>query len=65
MRNERSARACNTRSTCRLCIAKLTAVDPRAWLADGLARIGDHPTKHLDELPWRWNANREPRAEAA
>ena len=31
--------------------AKLNDVDPRAWLADVLARIGDHPASHLDELP--------------
>ena len=30
--------------------AKLNGVDPRAWLADVLARIGDHPVKRLDEL---------------
>ena len=35
--------------------AKLNNVDPRAWLADVLARIGDHQASHLDELlPWNW-----------
>jgi transposase len=35
--------------------AKLNDVDPRAWLADVLARIGDHPAARLDELlPWNW-----------
>ena len=35
--------------------AKLNDVDPRAWLADVLARIGDHPASRLDELlPWNW-----------
>jgi len=35
--------------------AKLNNVDPRAWLADVLRRIGDHPASHLDELlPWNW-----------
>ena len=33
--------------------AKLNDVDPRAWLADVLARIADHPASRLDELlPW-------------
>jgi transposase len=35
--------------------AKLNDVDPRAWLADVLRRIGDHPASRLDEiLPWNW-----------
>ena len=35
--------------------AKLNDVDPRAWLADVLARIGDHRASRLDELlPWNW-----------
>ncbi|MGH8700353.1 MAG: IS66 family transposase, partial [Burkholderiales bacterium] len=39
--------------------AKLNAVDPRAWLADVLARIADHPAKRIAELlPWSWNAAR-------
>ena len=37
--------------------AKLNDVDPRAWLADVLARINDHPASRLaDLLPWNWNA---------
>ena len=33
--------------------AKLNDVDPRAWLADVLARIGDHSALRLSELlPW-------------
>ena len=35
--------------------AKLNDVDPRAWLADELGRIADHPASRLDELlPWHW-----------
>ena len=35
--------------------AKLNAVDLRAWLAFVLARLQDHPAKHLSELlPWNW-----------
>ena len=35
--------------------AKLNNVDPRAWLADVLARIADHPASKLDQLlPWNW-----------
>jgi transposase len=35
--------------------AKLNDVDPRAWLADVLGRIADHPASRLDELlPWNW-----------
>jgi transposase len=35
--------------------AKLNDVDPRAWLADVLARISDHPASRLQEpLPWLW-----------
>jgi len=35
--------------------AKLNDVDPRAWLANVLARIADHPASRLDELlPWHW-----------
>ena len=35
--------------------AKLNDVDPRAWLADVLARIANHPASRLDELmPWNW-----------
>ena len=37
--------------------AKLNGVDPRAWLADVLARIADHPASKPDELlPWNWKA---------
>lgn len=37
--------------------AKLNAVDPRAWLADVLARISDHPINRVEDLlPWNWVA---------
>jgi transposase len=37
--------------------AKLNGVDPRAWLADVLARLADHPAKRIDDLlPWNWRA---------
>lgn len=37
--------------------AKLNDVDPRAWLADVLTRINDHPAAHLHQLlPWNWQA---------
>ena len=42
--------------------AKLCDVDPRAWLADVLARIADHPASRIDELlPWNWQAARASR----
>jgi hypothetical protein len=35
--------------------ARLNDIDPRAWLADVLARIGDHPASRLDQLlPRNW-----------
>ena len=37
--------------------AKLNDVDPRAWLADVLARLPDHPAKRIHELlPWNWRS---------
>jgi len=37
--------------------AKMTDIDPQAWLADVLARIATHPVHRLDELlPWNWKA---------
>ena len=36
---------------------KLNGIDSRAWLADVLARIADHPAKKIaDLLPWNWKA---------
>ncbi len=41
--------------------AKLNDVDPRAWLADLLQRLADHPAKRLAELlPWNWKARAPP-----
>jgi hypothetical protein len=46
--------------------AKLNGVDPRAWLADVLARIADHPASRLHELlPWHWKAAQAAPAAAA
>jgi transposase len=40
--------------------AKLNGVDPRAWLADVLARIANHPASRLHELlPWNWRKAQE------
>jgi transposase len=37
--------------------ARLNDVDPRAWLADVLRRIGDHPASRVQELlPWNWRS---------
>jgi hypothetical protein len=39
--------------------AKLNDIDPRAWLADVLARIADRPASRLHELlPWNWVRSR-------
>ena len=46
--------------------ARLNDVDPKAWLADVLARIADHPARRIEELlPWRWKAARQQDAQAA
>jgi transposase len=38
---------------------KLNDVDPRAWLADVLARIADHSMRRIgDLLSWRWQTDR-------
>ena len=35
--------------------AKLNGIDPRAWLADIIARLPDHPAQRVSELlPWNW-----------
>ena len=39
---------------------KLNDVDPRAWLADVLAKLPDHPAHRVGELmPWAWKARQE------
>jgi transposase len=44
--------------------AKLSDIDPQAWLADVLARLPDHPAKRIHELlPWSWTLR--PQAAAA
>ena len=46
--------------------AKLNDVDPRAWLADVLANIADHPASGIHELlPWNWKTAREQMTKAA
>ena len=44
--------------------AKLNGLDPRAWLADVLRRIADHPASRLDEL-LPWNCMRQAAAKLA
>jgi transposase len=35
--------------------AKLNRLNPQLYLADLLARIADHPARHIaDLLPWNW-----------
>jgi hypothetical protein len=46
--------------------AKLNDIDPRAWLADVLGRIAEHPVRRLDQLlPWKWRELRQETAAAA
>ena len=46
--------------------AKLNDVDPRAWLADVLARIANYPAQRLNELlPWHSQAARQDTKAAA
>lgn len=45
---------------------KWNEVDPRAWLADVLARIAAHPASCIAELlPWNWKAPRRQQPHAA
>ena len=44
-------------------MATLKDVDPRALLADVLARIASHPATRLSELlPWDWKRDQKPNA---
>jgi transposase len=44
---------------------KLNDVDPRAWLADVLARLPNHPASRLGELlPWNWMPTSDQQAAA-
>ena len=44
---------------------KLNDIDPRAWLADVLTHLPDHPASRVAELlPWNWR-NPQPTAKAA
>jgi len=46
--------------------AKLSGLDPEAYLADILARIRDHDPARLDHLlPWNWTAGIQATAKAA
>ena len=46
--------------------AKLSGINPEAYLADILGRVRTHDPKHLDELlPWTWRAVREATPKAA
>ncbi len=39
---------------------KLNDVDPRAWLADVLAKLPDHPARRVGEMmPWAGKARRD------
>jgi hypothetical protein len=45
--------------------AKLNGLNPQHYLADGLARIADHPARRLAELlPWNWQPADTTRAAA-
>ena len=45
--------------------AKLNGVDPRAWLADVLARLPGHPAARVaDLLPWNWSTPADTRQAA-
>ena len=45
---------------------KLNGTDLRAWLADVLRRINDHPASRRHELlPWNWNKPARDTARAA
>ena len=44
---------------------RMNDVDPRAWLADIIARLPSHPAKCIDELlPWNWKMGQVQQAAA-
>ena len=46
--------------------AKLSGLNPEAYLADILTRIRDHDPAKLDDLlPWKWSSHQQARAQAA
>ena len=46
--------------------AKMSGLDPQAWLADVLDRIHDHKINRLDELlPWNWKPAGQAQSAAA
>ena len=45
--------------------AKMSGINPEAYLRDLLARIADHPARHIaDLLPWNWQPGDTDRAAA-
>jgi hypothetical protein len=43
--------------------AKLNGLDPEAYLADVIGRIGDHPAKRISQLlPWKWRDDQQRQA---
>ena len=62
--NEGGRRAAAIYSLIETC--RLNDVDPRAWLAEVLAKLPDHPAHRVAELtPWAWKARRDAAARAA
>ena len=46
--------------------AKMSGLNPEAYLADVLARINDHMNPKLDELlPWNWKSTGQTEVKAA
>jgi hypothetical protein len=64
-RSERGAERAAVMATL-IMTAKMTDVDPQAWLADVPAHVNDHAIHRLDQLlPWNWAAAKECRKVAA